>query len=212
MRNKREPRSREEGFLETAVGVFIQPVVTMRSVTRRRPVDWAIVLIVVLATASTAMGAARDFGGDFGSSPWEVALLLGGAALYLVLWLGAIVAASGAIHLMSRLLGGSGSFAGLFAGNAFASLPQVLTIPAVFLRLAPGTTGDRIAVLVQLLVLVWWMALAVIVARENYGFTTPRAAASVLISLSVLLAVLIVVLIPLAVIVYVFLLAMGYNL
>ena len=210
MQSKREPRSREEGLLETAVGVFIQPVVTMRRVTRRRPLDWAIVLIVVLATASTAMGAAQR--GGFGSNPWDVALLFGGAALYLVLWLGAIVAASGAIHLMSRLLGGSGSFAGLFAGNAFASLPQVLTIPAVFLRLAPGTTGDRIAVLVQVLVLFWWMALAVIVARENYGFTTTRAAASVLISLSVLLAVLIVVLIPVAVIVYVFLLAMGYDL
>ena len=209
MQNKREPRSREEGFLETAVGVFIQPVATMRRVTRRRPLDWAIVLIVVLATASTAMGAARDWGGDFGSSPWKVALLLGGAALYLVLWLGAIVAASGAIHLMSRLLGGSGSFAGLFAGNAFASLPQVLTIPAVFLRVALGPTGGWI---VQVLVLFWWMALAVIVARENYGFTTTRAAASVLIPLSVLLVVLIVVLIPVAVIVYVFLLALGYNL
>ena len=208
MQNKREPRSREEGFLETAVGVFIQPVATMRRVTRRRPLDWAIVLIVVLATASTAMGAARE-GGDFGSSPWKVALLLGGAALYLLLWLGAIVAASGAIHLMSRLLGGSGSFAGLFAGNAFASLPQVLTIPAAFLQVALGPTGGWI---VQVLVLFWWMALAVIVARENYGFTTTRAAASVLIPLSVLLVVLIVVLIPVAVIVYVFLLAMGYNL
>ena len=207
MQNKREPRSREEGFLETAVGVFIQPVVTMRRVTRRRPLDWAIVLIVVLATASTAMGAAQR--GGFGSNPWDVVLLLGGAALYLVLWLGAIVAASGAIHLMSRLLGGSGSFAGLFAGNAFASLPQVLTIPAVFLRVALGPTGGWI---VQVLVLFWWMALAVIVARENYGFTTTRAAASVLIPLSVLLVVLIVVLIPVAVIVYVFLLAMGYNL
>ena len=207
MQNKREPRSREEGFLETAVGVFIQPVVTMRRVTRRRPLDWAIVLIVVLATASTAMGAAQR--GGFGSNPWEVALLLGWAAFYLLLWLGAIAASSGAIHLMSRLLGGSGSFAGLFAGNAFASLPQVLTIPAAFLQVALGPTGGWI---VQVLVLFWWMALAVIVARENYGFTTTRAAASVLIPLSVLLVVLIVVLIPVAVIVYVFLLAMGYNL
>ena len=187
----------EEGLLETAASLFIHPVVTLRRVSRQRPIDWAVAVIVVLAAASLVIEVSRLSPRDFALEPSDapesfsggvrLAMIVGALTLGPVL--GLIVAAlfSGLFHVVSRMLGGTGAFAGMFAAYAFASLPGAVLIPAAVLPIIFGSVGERLETLVLVIVFGWSAILTVVAVRENYGFTTARSVAAVLIPVAALI-------------------------
>ena len=187
----------EEGLLETAASLFVHPVVTLRRVSRQRPIDWAIAIIVVLAAASLVIDAARLSPRDFVLDPSDapesfsggvrIAMVLGALTLGPVIGLVVSALISGLFHVVSRMMGGAGTFAGMFAAYAFASLPGAVLIPAAVFPIIFGSVGGRLELLVLVTVLFWSAILTVVAVRENYGFTTARAVAAVLIPVAALI-------------------------
>ena len=195
--SNREPEARnEEGILETAVSVVTQPVVTLRRVTQQQRVSWAIVLVAVLSGAGAIVESAKLSPSDFAIDPSDAAdsfeggarigLVVGAVILGPLVGLIATALFSGVVHLVGKLLGGSGTFAGLFVGVAFASVPSAIGLPAALLPLVIGSAGGTLSGLVQLCVGVWSIVLVVIAVRENYDFTTGRAVVALLVPVGVL--------------------------
>ena len=180
-------QSRNQGFLETCIGVIFNPVPTMRTIVRRRPIGWALIVIVVISVAQVIAGAASLDPSDFDDVDWlqgplQGFSIVGGPALAIV-----VVAFFTAIcWLMSRILGGRGSYGGLFAGLGFAYLPAVFTVPVTFMALQLDTFGQGLSGLIGSGVSVWTIILSVFAVQANNNFSTGRAIAALLIPLAVL--------------------------
>jgi hypothetical protein len=183
----------DEGLLEIAVGVISGPVVTLRRVTRQRPIGWALGLSVVIYGASGLVQGAVVSPSDFGLDPstgFRIGALLGGAILLPLIGLVWLAFWAGIFQLMSMILGGKGPYSGLFAGLAFASVPTVFGIPVTLLTAFLGDAGSIMSGLVQLGLAIWIIVLSAIVIRENNGFSTGRAAVALLVPLAIIFALL----------------------
>jgi hypothetical protein len=204
---------RDGNVLERVVGVMSQPVVTLRELTERPRVPWALIVTAVIALISSLAGIGRadrgsQFGGlggtgsEFGPSPELRRILVVGsvvlspvlATIFLVVW-------AGILQGISRLLGGTGAYAGTLSGLGFAGVPYVLGIPAQVLPLVFGTVGAALSGLVQFGLLIWVLVLDVIVVRENHDFSTGRAVAAVLLPIAVVILLLVVLIVVIAVLV-----------
>ena len=182
-------QSPNQGFLDTCIGVIVDPVSTMRSVTRRRPIGWAFLIIIVISLAQGLVQAAALASADFGDPEWvqgtvEAVPIVGGPIFAIV----TLAFFAGIYWIMSRMLGGQGSYASLFSGLAFAYVPSVFTIPFTFLAIQFETLGRGISGLVGLGVVIWTIVLSVFAVQESNGFSTGRAAAVVLIPLAIMAA------------------------
>ena len=181
-----------QGFLETCIGVIFVPVPTMRTIVRRRPIGWALIVIVVISLAQVIAGAASLDPADFDDADWlqgplQGFSIVGGPALAIV-----VVAFFTAIcWLMSRILGGRGSYGGLFAGLGFAYLPAVFTVPVTFMALQLDTFGQGLSGMIGFGGSVWTIILSVFAVQANNNFSTGRAIAALLIPLAVLFVLLI---------------------
>ena len=176
------------GFVGACVGVVVNPVPTMRSIVRRRPVGWALLVIVLVYSAQGIVAQAVVLAGsfdaaDFGDMDWLLAsfqiLPFIIAPMVAVPVLAAFTAV---VWVVSLFLGGRGHYCGLFTGLAFASVPSVFSLPANLLVsqfwLLPGIVG--------LGIFAWTVALTVFAVQENNGFSTGRAIAAVFIPLGIL--------------------------
>ena len=185
-------QSSTQGFLETCIGVIFVPVPTMRTIVRSRPIGWALIVIVAISVAQVIAGAASLDPSDFDDAAWVQGPLqgfsiVGGPALAI-----AVVAFFTAIcWLMSRILGGRGSYGGLFAGLGFAYLPAVFTVPVTFMALQLDTFGQGLSGMIGFGVSVWTIILSVFAVQANNNFSTGRAIAALLIPLAVLFVLLI---------------------
>jgi hypothetical protein len=193
-----QPRAEEasdEGLLETAISVVSQPVPTLRRLTRNPRWGWAVIVTVVISVGSSLATLAQGaplMGAQPGFLP-PPELQEGLRAFTLVLALLApfiavagLAIGAGVVQVSSYILGGKGSYAGLFTGLGFASIPNALGIPAMLLPRLLGGAGGALAGLVNLAALVWVLVLGVIAVRENHGFSTGRAVAALLIPVAVL--------------------------
>jgi hypothetical protein len=193
------PAETEEGPLETAVSVLTRPVPTLRRVTQLAPVGWAIGLVAVLQFLSgiAAGFATPAFEGVRGPTPEMGAFsVLALAIVFSSAGLIGLALGAGILHGIARLLRGTGTYKGLFAGLGFAQVPYVFTIPAQLLVLA-GPGGTILWFLVTFGLFIWSFALATIAVRENHGFSTGRAVATMLIPLAVVIALVVVLVIAL---------------
>ena len=185
-------QSSNQSFLETCIGVIFVPLPTMRTIVRRRPIGWALIVIVAISVAQVIAGAASLDPSDFDDAAWVQGPLqgfsiVGGPALAI-----AVVAFFTAIcWLMSRILGGRGSYGGLFAGLGFAYLPAVFTVPVTFMALQLDTFGQGLSGMIGFGVSVWTIILSVFAVQANNNFSTGRAIAALLIPLAVLFVLLI---------------------
>lgn len=182
-------QERQEGLLETAVSVVTQPVPAMRRLTQTHPLSWAIIVAVVtfwISLLSSVAGMGEVFPTD---TMLARALVFGG-----ILILGAPAAiiltaiSAGIFHLSCRLLGGAGTYAGLFVGVAFAAIPTVLAAPFNLLPAVVGVLGDVLSGLAALVFGIWGLVLTVIAIRENNGFSTGRAIGAFLIPMVIIIA------------------------
>lgn len=195
-----EGSAQEQGLLELAAGVVVDPARTLRIVTSAAPVGMAIFLTVLLSLLSSGASAAQvafghmqsTFGGPQGpfgdlglSRPLLIAgmLILGPLFSLLGLAIGTAI-----LKLSSLALGGKGSYPSLFTGLAFANVPSIFGIPLQLLPLALGQAGQMFSGLLNMALAIWIIFLAVIAVREANRFTTGRAVAAVLIPIAIIFA------------------------
>ena len=172
----------EERFLDTIIGVFVNPVPTLIGVVRRRPIANAFIVIIILSIAEgLVQAAALDPAAEGGA--WIQGITILSAPVF---GIGFTALFTGFFWLMSRLLGGSGEYGAMFAGISFASAPSILRSLLGFFAIPLGDLvgADVIIGILQLGVGVWMIILAVIVVRECNQFSTGRATAAVLIPIA----------------------------
>ena len=184
-------QSSNQGFLETCLGVIFVPVATMRTIVRRRPIGWALIVIVVIAIAQGVTGAASLDPADFDNSEWVQGPLqgfsiVGGPAFAIV----GVAFFTAICWIMSRILGGKGSYGGLFAGFGFAYLPAVFTVPVTFMALQLDTFAQGLSGFVGFGIAVWTIVLSVFAIQANNNFSTGRAIAAIFIPLAIFLILL----------------------
>lgn len=185
-------QSSNQGFLETCIGVIFVPVPTMRTIVHRRPIGWALIIIVAISIAQGIIGAASFDPSDFDDVTWVQGPLQGFSIVGGPIFAIAGVAFFTAIFwIMSRILGGRGSYGGLFSGLAFASVPSVFTIPVTFLAFQFETLGLGLSGMIGFGVTVWTIVLTVIAVQANNNFSTGRALAAILIPLAIFFVLLI---------------------
>src|SRR5918999_1053348 len=196
-----EPRAADEGLLETAVSVVTRPVPTLRRLTSDPKVSWGIIVTVVIALATAVLTAVQPET----SAPQEIPSQPGfptenfmrtlGVALVILgplFSLGSLAIWTAILLGTSRLLGGRGGYAGLFTGLAFASIPNIFSVPAQLLPLALGGAGRALAGLVSFGIGIWVFVLGILAVRENNDFSTGRAVAAVMIPIGVIILLIIV--------------------
>ena len=174
----------EERFLDTIIGVFVNPVPTLSGVVRRRPIANAFIVIIILSIAEgLVQAAALDPGAEGGAWIQGITILSSP-----VVGIGITALFTGLFWIMSRILGGSGEYGAMFAGLGIASAPSILRSLIAFLAIPLGDGADAADALIGILQLgvgVWMIILAVTVVRECNQFSTGRATAAVLIPVAV---------------------------
>ncbi len=189
-------QSSNQNFLGTCVGVIVNPIPTMQAIVQRRLVGWAVIVIVIVSIAQGIAGAAAVNPADFEDAEWlqgtvQGFSIVGGpvfgiafcAFFTLICW------------VMSLILGGRGSYAGLFAGFGFAYLPALFSVPVSLMSLQLGPVAQGLSGLFGLAIAVWSLILAIFAVQANNKFSTGRAIAAVLIPFAIiffLLAILII--------------------
>ncbi len=179
-------QSSNQGFIETCIGVIFVPVPTMRTIVRRRPIGWALIVIIVITVAQGIAGAASLDPADFDDVAWVQGPLqgfsiVGGPALAVA----GVAFFTAICWIMSRILGGRGSYGGLFAGFGFAYLPAVFTVPVTFMALQLDSFGQGLSGMIGFGVAVWTIVLSVFAVQANNNFSTGRAIAAFFIPLAI---------------------------
>ena len=179
-------QSSNQGFFETCIGVIFVPLPTMRTIVRRRPIGWALIVIIVIAIAQGITGAASLDPADFDNAEWVQGPLQGFSIVGGPAFAIAGVAFFTAIcWIMSRILGGKGSYGGLFAGFGFAYLPAVFTIPVTFMALQLDSFAQGLSGFIGFGIAVWTIVLSVFAVQANNNFSTGRAMVAVFLPLAI---------------------------
>ena len=171
----------KEGIVETLIGVIARPTSTIGSICQQRPIGWAIVvyLVVCLVSAFAAIGLVFHLAGlpDFGAPPLTAAVDIPGTLVGTpIIGLLTLVVFTAIYHLVASVLGGKGSYWGLFSGLAFAALPNIFFAPLTAISLPLGIIGGTILYgLGAIGLTLWIVVLGVIAIRENYVVSTGRA-------------------------------------
>lgn len=156
--------------------VLFSPSQGLRTAVQRRPLGWSVILALFLSAIGIASVLPRlstsleDILGRPISGqgiglifPLTVASLIG---LFIV---------AGVLHLIALLLGGRGSYLGLFCGLSFANLPSVFSAPLAFFFMLLGPLGFVFYSLGSLAISTWILMLGIIALSYNYGFSTRKA-------------------------------------
>ena len=185
-------QSSNQGFLETCIGVIFVPLPTMRTIVRSRPIGWALIVIVVISVAQGIAGAASLDPADFDNAEWlqgplQGLSIVGGPAFAIA----GVAFFTAICWIMSRILGGKGSYGGLFAGLGFAYLPAVFTVPVTFMALQLDSIGQGLSGFIGFGIAVWTIVLSVFAIQANNNLSTGRAILAIFLPLAIFLILLI---------------------
>ncbi len=189
-----EPAVERLDPVDAAIGVITAPSLSMRAIALARawPVGLAIYIVIALLNGFAGLtgrrqvpavgdpDVARAFETYFDAVQSPVGVLIN--ALFFTPLL--LVIGTGIFYLVARLLGGLGTYSGLLATQAFASVPSFLLAPLTLLA-----NILRIPVLGGLFTLaffIWTLVLVVIGIRESMALSTGRAVATLLIPIGVI--------------------------
>lgn len=185
----------QKGILEISMGVLTRPTSTIRSICQERPIGWAIVvyLVVNLVVALASIGLG-DLGFPEGSVEFSSAILAGISIVFIIgipiIGLLTLAVFTAIWHAVALVLGGKGSYGGLFSGFAFAQLPAIFTAPLAVIGLLPGIIGALLFGLGSIGLGLWSLVLSILAVRENYAVSTGRAILIYLLPVVVLLVLL----------------------
>lgn len=163
-------------------GVIVSPVQTLRAVSENKPVLWAIIIytgVSLLTLLANTIGYAAPK-----TAAYVIIGLVGSLAAYF--------AFTGLLHIVSRLLGGKGSYFNLFSAIGFAYFPMIFTLPALLIGFL-GAPGAAISGLFVAAVTIWVLVLEVIALREAHLISTLK---SIFVYISSLLFIAVVIVIP----------------
>lgn len=185
----------QKGILEISMGVLTRPTSTIRSICQERPIGFAIVvyLVVNLVVALASIGLG-DLGFPEGRVEFSSAILAGISIFFIIgipiIGLLTLAVFTAIWHAVALVLGGKGSYGGLFSGFAFAQLPAIFTAPLAVIGLLPGITGALLFGLGSIGLGLWSLVLSILAVRENYAVSTGRAILIYLLPVVVLLVLL----------------------
>ncbi|MDI7277616.1 MAG: Yip1 family protein [Anaerolineae bacterium] len=163
-----------EGVFDWLYGVIAGPVEALRDVAERKPVGWALAVIIGIGALSSMAGVSQASFDALGGIQLEAvlrSLLSGGIILCAV----GYVIGVGILHLAALLFGGKGSFAGLFSAVGFAQFPALLSLPLMALGRAGGPVVTGLTVAASVGLSLWVVALSVIALREAHTMSTGAA-------------------------------------
>ncbi|MEW6227690.1 MAG: Yip1 family protein [Bacillota bacterium] len=167
-----------EGVFDWLYGVITRPVEALRAVAERKPVGWALVIVIGAWVLSLAAGLSQADFSVLERVGFEDAL---SSALGVLVTLGIILAAVvylaglAILHLSARLFGGKGTFAALFCALGFAEFPMVLSVPLAVLGRIGGPGIDALSSVASLGLTLWVVVLSVIALREAHKLPTGTA-------------------------------------
>ncbi|MCL0060209.1 YIP1 family protein [Dehalococcoidia bacterium] len=170
----------EKGIIETLGGVLARPISTIRSICEQRPIGWAIIVVLVVSLVSAvAWIKPGDLEGMGLPDLGMPAILVGSSIVNMV----TLVIFTAIYHIAASVLGGRGTYGGLFCGSAFAGLPRIFTAPLAAIGLLP-IVGGLLSGLGTFGVGLWPLVLNILAVRENYLVSTGRAILIYLFALS----------------------------
>ena len=184
----------QEGIFETLTGMLTRPTSTIRSICQQRPIGWAIVvyLVVCMVSGVSAIGLGFLEGAglpDFG--PFSIAVYIPGMLVGTpIIGLLTLVVLAAICHGVASVLGGKGSYSGLFSGFAFAALPGIFSAPLTAISLPFGIIGTILYGLGSIGLSLWVVVLDILALRENYVVSTGRAILILLLPAVILLVLL----------------------
>ncbi len=178
-------------LLDILYGVALSPSSTFRNIGQRRPWLWA---------ATTAVSIAMIFAFVLLPYPSQLAgviLQMGRDALPLapvlpvwVLMFVAILTIQAAMfHLLARLLGGTGTYAGMVCSVCFVWLPAFVVAPVALLRaILDSYTGHMLYIAGSSILCLWVVWLYFTAVRQNYRLSPARAAVACFVPLFLMFA------------------------
>jgi hypothetical protein len=181
------PQDGTPGFLETCIGVIKNPEVTFSRLAVDRPVGWSFASVVGLALLGGLINLVTS-----SSSEWfgrEIGLAIKLAYIVFAPIAGILGLAfwAGVLMVSSRVLGGKGTYRGLFVGIAFAVVPTAIHLPVLVIASAVGPILGAIVGVVGLLFLAWTLLLTVYTIQANNQFSTARSIAALVLPLGLFL-------------------------
>lgn len=155
--------------------VLTSPVRAIREVVERRPVGWAIFLLVILAV----LGIASSLPGlktvtELSLGRMEVIGLIILTAIFYPI---ATFIFTGIIHGIALLFKGRGKYLGAVCGLSFANLPQAFAVIVALFSLFPVDGGEFVYALGSFCLFIWTLILTIIAVKENYQVSAVRSIA-----------------------------------
>lgn len=163
-----------EGVFDWLYGVIVGPSAALRAVAERKPVGWALGVIIGIAALSSTAGLSQASFDALGRVQLEAvlrALLSGGVILSVI----GYVIGTGILHLAALVFGGKGTFAGLFSAIGFAQFPMILSFPLMVLGRVGGPAVMGLTIVGSVGLALWVVALSVVALREAHAMPTGAA-------------------------------------
>lgn len=161
----------QQGILDTLTGVLARPTSTIRSICQQRPIAWAIIVYLVASLVTTVTMIEPGMLEELGLPELGMPAILVGISIINIVTLVVFTAIG---HLAASLLGGKGSYGGLFSGFGFAALPYAFAAPLAVIGMLT-VVGALLSGLGNFAVFVWSLVLSILAVRENYLVSTGRA-------------------------------------
>lgn len=178
-----EPNEPKRSFLDILYGIIFSPRQTMKTVGRQKPLGPSVALLLgvnlltivllffsfndnqtfpnILPQAGIPLEAAKKF------------LYVSSIGLFFIrlIYLFAITAC---YNLLGELLGGKGNAIGLLSALCLTSIPEIFSVPLLFLgRLLP--LGSTLNTLGNFLLWLWSLVLSILALREVLELSTGKA-------------------------------------
>jgi hypothetical protein len=185
LKNKllQEENDMEKGIIEKLVGVLVRPTSTIRSICEQRPIGWAVVIYLVVGLITTITMVDPGMLEKLRLPELGMTEILVGFTIINIV---ALVILTAICHVVASVLGGKGSYGGLFCGFGFAALPGIFAAPLAVVGLLP-VVGALLSGPGSLGIMVWSIVLSILAVRENYLVSTGRAILIYFLPLAVLM-------------------------
>lgn len=163
-----------EGVFNWLDGVITGPVEALRAVAEKKPVGWALAVIVGTTTLLSTAGLSQANLDALPGIRFEALLCTVLTGVIILSAIGYFIGV-GLLHLAALLFGGKGSFAGLFSAVGFAQFPALLLLPLMVLARIGSPVVAGLSIVASAGISVWVAALGVIALREAHGMSTGAA-------------------------------------
>ncbi len=176
-------------LLSTYIGLIVRPVHTLQQIAEDRPIGLGLLtlLIVAIANGIVTFGLGIDTATFEEFTDEEIDVGAGFVVIGTLLFVAFVAIQLGffsmIVHLISKLFGGDGAYAGMLAGLMMLSVLSLIpVVPSLLDVLVRGedesSAFEAIAGVVSLVVAVWSIVLSILLIRENYRLSTGMAVLS----------------------------------